>query len=323
MRTANIGKRPGQRPEPIFQTSHIFDHVRQLLQSYQVSYPGLQIQCETQRNALTIRVTASKHTVSQGAIDGATPSLESFLNQVVHGHCLDILPTLPTNSVPIVITDLPYNIGFDEAGDSQDDTLYRDYLEWVRACLVQLYRIGTPDCRYAINIATDTSMGGLTRSLYSDVLQIAQSLGFRYKSEITWHMPVYRSIAFGAWGSANAPQIISTVERVMLLYKHQWQKQRKGISDDLGADLLHLVQGFWMVDPEETQDVSLHLAKLPLEVPINLIKFLSYQDDVVLDPFGGSGSVGVAAKQLGRPYILIEQAEQSWVAVKERLERVA
>jgi site-specific DNA-methyltransferase (adenine-specific) len=155
------------------------------------------------------------------------------------------------------------------------------------------------------------------------VLQIAKSIGFQYKSEITWRMPVFKSTAFGSWGSASAPNIISTVERIMLLYKHQWQKQHKGVSEDLGADLLHLVQGFWMVDPEETQDVSLHLAKLPLEIPLNLIKLLSYKDDVVLDPFGWSGSVGVAAKQLGRPYILIEQAEQSCVAAKERLDRVA
>jgi site-specific DNA-methyltransferase (adenine-specific) len=323
MQTANIGKRPGQRPQPIFQTSHIFDHVRQLLRSYQVSYPSLQITCETQRNALTIRVTPSKHTASQGAVDGAAPSLESFLNQIVHGDCLEILPSLPTNSVPLVITDLPSTIGLDYAGTSDDDTLYLEYLERLRACLTELYRIGTPDCRYAINFATDTSKEGVTRCLYSDVLQIAQSLGFQYKSEITWRMPVFRSTAFGAWGSANAPQILSTVERVMLLYKHQWQKQRKGVSDDLGADLLHLVQGFWVVDPEDRQDVSLHLAKLPLEIPVKLIKLLSYQDDVILDPFGGSGSVAVAAKQLGRPYILIEQAEQSCVAAKERLERVA
>ena len=105
----------------------------------------------------------------------------------------------------------------------------------------------------------------------------------------------------------------------MILYKHQWQKQHKGVSDDLSADFLHLVQGLWVVDPEDRQDVSLHRATLPLEIPVNLIKLLSYKDDVVLDPFGGSGSVGVAAKQLGRPFILIEQAEQYCAAAKERL----
>jgi site-specific DNA-methyltransferase (adenine-specific) len=215
------------------------------------------------------------------------------------------------------------NIGLAYAGDYRDDKPYGEYLEWLRACLAHLYRIGTSDCRYAINIASDTSKWGETRSLYSDVLQIAKSLGFQYKSEITWRLPIFKSTAFGSWGSASAPNIISTVERVMLLYKHQWQKERKGISENLGAEFLHLIHGFWVVDPEDRQDVSLHLATLPLEIPRNLIKLLSYKDDVVLDPFGGSGTVAVAAKQLGRPYILIEQAAQYCEAAKERLEHVA
>jgi site-specific DNA-methyltransferase (adenine-specific) len=325
MQTGNIGKHPAQRPEPLSYTTQVFEHVRQLLQSYEVSYPGLQVEYEQQRQALTIRVKESKPTASQsqGAMTEVAQSLDPFINQIVHGDCLDILPSMPSNSVPLVITDPPYNIGLDYAGDYQDDKPYHEYLTWLQECLAQLYRIGTPDCRYAINIATDTCKGGVTRTLYSDVLQIAKSIGFQYKSEITWRLPVFKSTAFGSWASASSPNIISTVERIMLLYKHQWQKQHKGISDDLSTDYLHLVQGLWVVDPEDRQDVSLHLPKLPLEIPVNLIKLLSYQDDVVLDPFGGSGSVAVAAKQLGRPYILIEQAEQSCVAAKGRLARVA
>jgi site-specific DNA-methyltransferase (adenine-specific) len=323
MQTVNIGGRNGQRPEPLFHTTQVFEHVRQLLQSYEISYPGLKVEHETQRNVLTIRVTQSKHTATQVSVADSCPSLAPFLNQIVHGDCLDILPTMPSNSVPLVITDPPYNIGLEYAGDYQDDKPYRECLAWLQECLVQLYRIGTSDCRYAINIATDTCKGGITRTLYSDVLQIAKSIGFQYKSEITWRLPVFKSTAFGSWGSASSPNVICPVERIMLLYEHQWSKQHKGVSDDLSAEYLHLVQGLWVVDPEDRQDVSLDLPKLPLEIPVNLIKLLSYQDDVVLDPFGGSGSVAVAAKQLGRPFILIEQAESYCVAAKERLDRVA
>jgi site-specific DNA-methyltransferase (adenine-specific) len=323
MQTANIGKRTAQRPEPILPTTRVFEHVRHLLQSYEVSYPGLQVEFEQQRQALTIRVAQSKLTTTQVSVTDRRPSLEPFLNQVIQGDCLAHLPHIPDNSIPLVITDPPFNIGLIYEGEYQDDKPYFEYLEWLRACLVQLYRIGTPDCRYAINIATDTCKGGSTRTLYSDVLHIAKSMGFQYKSEITWRLPIFKSTAFGSWGSASAPNIISTVERVMLLYKHQWQKQHKGVSDDLSVDFLHLVQGFWVVSPEDRQDVSLHLPKLPLAIPVNLIKLLSYKDDVVLDPFGGSGSVGVAAKQLGRPYILIEQAEHYCVAAKARLAQVA
>jgi site-specific DNA-methyltransferase (adenine-specific) len=230
---------------------------------------------------------------------------------------------MPSNSVPLVITDPPYNIGLDYAGDYQDDKPYCEYLEWLRECLNELYRIGTLDCRLCLNVAADASKGGVNRSLYSDVLQLAKQVGFQYRSEITWRLPVFKSTAFGSWGSASAPNVIYSVERIMLLYKHQWQKQHKGVSDDLSTDFLHLVHGLWEVDPEDRLDASFHLPKLPLEIPLNLIKLLSYKDDVVLDPFGGSGSVAVAAKQLGRPFILIEQAEAYCAAAKERLAEVA
>lgn len=109
----------------------------------------------------------------------------------------------------------------------------------------------------------------------------------------------------------------------MILYKHQWAKREKGVSDKLGSESLNLVQGFWIIDPDDRQDVSLHIAKLPLEIPLNLIKLLSYKDDLILDPMGGSGSVAVAAKQLGRSFVLIEQSEQSCGVAQERLARVA
>jgi hypothetical protein len=265
MQTGNIGKHPAQRPEPLSRTTQVFEHVRQLLQSYEVSYPGLQVEYEQQRRVLTVRVKEGKHTASQGASTEVAQSLDPFLNQVIQGDCLDILPTIPSNSVPLVITDPPFNIGLNYAGDYQDDKPYHEYLAWLQECLMQLYRIGTPDGRYAINIATDTCKGGVTRTLYSDVLQIAKTIGFQYKSEITWRLPIFKSTAFGSWGSASSPNIISTVERIMLLYKHHWTKQHKGVSDDLSAEFLNLVQGVWVVDPEDRQDVSLHLPKLPLD----------------------------------------------------------
>src|SRR5215471_16531693 len=91
MQTGNIGKHPAQRPEPIFQTSHVFDHVRQLLQCYALSYPGVQVEYEQQRQALTIRVTQSKHTAPQVSVQDVQQSLEPFLNQVLQGDYLDTL----------------------------------------------------------------------------------------------------------------------------------------------------------------------------------------------------------------------------------------
>src|SRR5262249_39992553 len=95
MQTAYIGKRPAQRPEPRFHTTQFFEHVRQLLQSYALSYPGVQVEYEQQRQALTIRVTQAKHTAPQVSVQDVQQSLEPFLNQVLQGDYLDTLATLP------------------------------------------------------------------------------------------------------------------------------------------------------------------------------------------------------------------------------------
>jgi DNA modification methylase len=221
----------------------------------------------------------------------------------------------------MMISDIPY---VDELNESvEDDTAYVSYLEWMRECLSHLYRVGTPDCRLALNVQADSGRNGVTHSLYSDVLQLAKTVGFQYRSEVTWYTPIFQRSALNNVGSVHVPNLTSAVERIAILYKHSWEKQRKGTSDNLGADQMRLTQGLWEIDPDEQQDTSLHLARLPLEIPLNLLRLLGYQDDVVLDPFGSGGTVAVAAQQLGRPFISIEASAHHWEIAKERLERVA
>ena len=203
---------------------------------------------------------------------------------------------------------------------AEDETAYLSYLEWMRECLTHLYRIGTSDSRLCLNVQADSGNNDTTHSLYSDILQLAKTVGFQYKSEITWYQPVYRSSAFGK-GSASSPTIVNPVERIMILYKHQWEKIDNKFSN-MGAESRLLTHGFWQINLDE-QDTSPHLARLPVQIPINLLKLLSYKDDVVLDPFGAAGSVAVAAKQLGRPFISIESTEHHFETAQERLARVA
>jgi hypothetical protein len=80
MNTGNIG-RNRQRPQYTFQTTELFDHMRQIVQSYELSYPGLQVEYEKQRNSLLIRVVKSKKTPAQVSED-VHKSLEPFISTV-------------------------------------------------------------------------------------------------------------------------------------------------------------------------------------------------------------------------------------------------
>ena len=104
--TRNIG-RNRQRPQYTFHTTQLFDHMRQIVQSYELAYPGLQVEYEKQRNGLFIRVVKSKNAPAQMPED-VHKSLEPFINQVLQGNYLDTLATLPNSSIPIIMSDLPY-----------------------------------------------------------------------------------------------------------------------------------------------------------------------------------------------------------------------
>jgi len=216
-----------------------------------------------------------------------------------------------------MMADLPYVDALHDA--SEDEGAYLSYLAWMRECLVHLYRLGTPDCRCCLNVQADVGNNGITYSLYSDILQLAKQVGFQYKSEITWYQPVYRRSTLEK-GAGGAPHLVNPVERVMILYKHQWERMDNGGSPR-GSAYHPLAHGLWHIDVEEPQDTPLLRARFPLQVAVNLVTLLSAKDDVVLDPFGGAGSVAVAAKQLGRKFILIAQDAQGGDRVRERLLR--
>jgi site-specific DNA-methyltransferase (adenine-specific) len=328
MDTSNIGGQSkdrngnGHEPEPTSHQIQLFEHIRHVVESYRVSYPMLT--ADVTQNCETLIVKAldkPEEPTEQHPDEDVQQSLEPFVNQVIQADCLDILPQIPSNSVPIVITDVPF---VTDIASTDADQEYTDYLAWLRECLTELYRIGTPDGRYCFNVRVEAGNNGIVRPLYSHLLTIAESLGFRYKTDITWSVSVFqRATAFGSWGSAVCPRLMNPAERVLILYKQQWEKRDKGVSDKLGAEALKLTSGLWVIDPDDRQDVSRHIAKLPLEIPLNLIKLLSYKDDLILDPIGGSGSVAVAAKRLGRPFIMIEQSEHYCEVAQERLARVA
>jgi DNA modification methylase len=325
MDTSNIGgrKRNGNGNEHQSEhTSHqiqLFEHIRHVVESYRVSYPKLT--ADVTQNCETLTVRASERpgeAAEHPSGEEVRQSLEPFVNQVIQADCLDILPQIPANSVPIVITDVPYSTDIASTDANQE---YADYLAWLRECLTELYRVGTPDGRYCFNLRPDVVVNGIIRPFYSHFLTIAESLGFCYRTDVTFSVSTFQSSTALGWGSASNPRLMNPTERVLILYKQQWEKLEKGVSDKLGAEALKLTNGLWVIDPDDRQDVSLHIAKLPLKIPINLLKLLSYKDDCVLDPFAGGGSVGVAAKRLGRQFIMIDQSEQSCEVARERLLR--
>jgi len=219
------------------------------------------------------------------------------------------------NSVALVVTSPPYFAGkqYEESlGENGVPASYIEYLDLLRDVFAECQRVLEPGGRIAVNVA---NLGRRPyRSLSADVTQILQELGLLLRGEIVW----WKGRAAGgscAWGSFQRPAnpvLRDMTERVVIASKGRFdraispQKRAKmglpsttTISRD---EFMEATTDLWEIRPESATQVG-HPAPFPVELPARLIHLYTYADDVVLDPFMGSGSTAVAAVRTDRRYI--------------------
>jgi site-specific DNA-methyltransferase (adenine-specific) len=219
----------------------------------------------------------------------------------------DVLTTqlLEANSVDLVVTSPPYNVDI-QYNSHKDDVSYADYLEFSKQWMTQCFNWLRDEGRFCLNIPLDKNKGG-QQSVGADLTTLAKEIGFHYHSTIIWNEGnISRRTAWGSWKSASAPYVIAPVELIVVLYKKSWKKTAGSkISDVTRDEFMDWTNGMWVFNGESKKRIG-HPAPFPLELPRRCIKLFSYVDDVVLDPFSGSGTTVMAAVQNGRQGIGID-----------------
>ncbi len=238
-------------------------------------------------------------------------------HQGISLYCEDLLRIdLPPESVDLIVTSPPYGVDVQYA--TVDDGIpYDRYLDFSRRWLARCLRFLRSDGRFCLNLPLDKNKGGQA-SVYSDVLQIAKELGWRYFATVVWNeQNVSRRTAWGSWKSASAPYVIAPVEMIVLLYKGTWEKRSKGTSDISRDEFIAWTNGVWTFGGE-TRAVG-HPAPFPVELPRRCLKLFSYVGETVLDPFAGSGSTLLACLETGRQGIGVEVSEEYCQLIERRL----
>jgi site-specific DNA-methyltransferase (adenine-specific) len=136
---------------------------------------------------------------------------------------------------------------------------------------------------------------------------LAQKVGWKYKTTIIWNEGnISRRTAWGSWKSASAPAVIAPVELIVVLYKIEWKKTNGTKISDITADeFKDWTNGIWIFNGESKKRIG-RPAPFPKTLPYRCIKLFSYQDDLVFDPFAGSGTTLLVAQNLGRKSIGVE-----------------
>ncbi len=205
---------------------------------------------------------------------------------------------VPSNSVALAFTSPPYNVG----KDYDDDMAMEEYLGLIERVAKEVYRVLVPGGRYVINIANLGRKPYIP--LHSYFYQIHCELNFLPMGEIIWQKGkgANGSCAWGSWRSAKAPRLRDIHEYLLVFTKDVYSRPDKGMSDIGRDEFMEATLSIWQIPPESAKRVG-HPAPFPVELASRVIKLYSYVNDVVLDPFLGSGTTCVAAHQLSRHYV--------------------
>jgi DNA modification methylase len=234
---------------------------------------------------------------------------------IVYNHDARHMGMVESSSVALVVTSPPYFAGKEyeqSLGQNGVPGTYFDYLALLSDVFEECERVLEPGGRIAVNVA---NLGRRPyRSLAGDVTDILQRLGLLLRGEVVWWKgrAAGGSCAWGTFQSPSNPVLRDVTERIVIASKGRFDRavpppERRALHLPSTASItrdefLEATTDLWEIAPESATRVG-HPAPFPVELPARLIELYTYEDDVVLDPFMGSGSTAVAAIRTHRRFV--------------------
>jgi len=237
------------------------------------------------------------------------------MNQIFP-HSSEHMSEIQDNSIRLIITSPPYfnvkDYGIDEQIGKSSET-YEHYIESMLPIWKECFRILKPNGKLCIN----TPIMPMEKKIYSthynrDILNINNDVEqsvlthtalYRYGS-IIWDKGSTDQLMMGSYPYPPNFYLLNTIEYINIFVKDgQPEKISKEIKDKSKLskeEWREYISTIWRFTPERNRE---HPAPFPVELPLRLIKMYSFIDDIIVDPFMGSGTTAVAALLNNRKYI--------------------
>ena len=241
-------------------------------------------------------------------------NISKIKDEIFHKSSED-MQELENNCVSLTITSPPYNIGKDSDLDLSDN----EYWKMMKNIFLETFRVTESGGRVVVNVANLGRKPYIPFSKYFTELLI--DIGFIMRGEIIWQKSkgANANFAWGSWMSASNPVIRDIHEYCLVFSKDSFKKSSKGESTIEKEEFMESTLSIWNINPARAKKIG-HPAPFPVELPQKFINLYSYKDDLILDPFIGSGTTAIAAKNLKRNFVGYEIEKEYIDIANKRLE---
>lgn len=206
---------------------------------------------------------------------------------------------IPDNSIHLMVTSPPYNVG----KEYDENLTLNEYREFLRKVWSEVKRVLVPGGRACINIANLGRKPYIPLHVF--IVEDMLDLGFLMRGEIIWNKASSGSpsTAWGSWLSAKNPVLRDVHEYILVFSKGMFSRgnlrRKSTISKE---EFLEFTKSVWTFAAEPATKIG-HPAPFSVELPYRLIQLYTFEGEIVLDPFMGSGQTAIAAVKTRRHYV--------------------
>jgi len=223
---------------------------------------------------------------------------KEFENKFILGSA-ENMKEIPNNSVHLVITSPPYNV----SKEYDKDMSLKEYLNLLENSFKEVYRVLVNGGRACINVANIGRKPYIPLSDYISTIMI--DIGFNMRGEIIWNKAssAGSSTAWGSWQSATNPILRDIHEYILIFSKGEYKREKGNKENTISREqFIEWTKSIWTIKAESAKKIG-HPAPFPEELPYRLIQLYSFKDDIILDPFMGSGTTAIAALKSNRKFV--------------------
>jgi site-specific DNA-methyltransferase (adenine-specific) len=230
---------------------------------------------------------------------------QEIVNTIICSSSVKMLE-IPDNSVDLMITSPPYNV----AKEYVEDLSLQEYLQLLKNVFSETFRVLVNGGRACINVANIGRRPYIPLSDY--ISQMMIDLGFNMRGEIIWNKAASASpsTAWGSWKSASNPILRDIHEYILVFSKGDYKKEKNNKDNTISKEnFMEWTKSIWTMKAESAKRIG-HPAPFPEELPYRLIQLYSFKNDIILDPFMGSGTTALASLKSERKFVGYEIKEE-------------